>query len=102
MESVLGVTLSGASAEPIRDDILLCRLMNKLHPGMISEEVYTSTVSAFTMLPTKSLHICNQYLVECVMTMKIWQPMFILGSLLDSVVHCRKQALMNNNGSLNP
>ena len=52
MESVLGVTLSGASAEPIRDDILLCRLMNKLHPGMISEEVYTSTVTAFTMLAT--------------------------------------------------
>ena len=39
MESVLGVTLSGDTAEPIRDDILLCRLMNKLHPGMCHEEV---------------------------------------------------------------
>ena len=35
IESLLGVALSGDTAESVRDDILLCRLMNKLHPGMI-------------------------------------------------------------------
>lgn len=41
IESLLGVPLSGDTAES--DDILLCRLMNKLHPGTIHtihEEVY--------------------------------------------------------------
>ena len=41
IESLLGVPLSGDTVES--DDILLCRLMNKLHPGTIHtihEEVY--------------------------------------------------------------
>ena len=48
MESVLGVAVSGiTAAELIRDDILLCRLMNKLHPGMINhEEVCTNINTA--------------------------------------------------------
>lgn len=33
IESLLGVPLSGDTVES--DDILLCRLMNKLHPGII-------------------------------------------------------------------
>ena len=35
IESLVGVALSGDTAESVRDDILLCRLMNKLHPGII-------------------------------------------------------------------
>ena len=59
MESVVGVALSGDSAESIRDDILLCQLMNKLHPGMIHVEVWTDTASV-TSWP-QSL-VCPTYL----------------------------------------
>ena len=35
IESLVGVALSGDTAKSVRDDILLCKLMIKLHPGII-------------------------------------------------------------------
>ena len=61
MESVLGVTLSGNTAEVIRDDIFLCQLVNKLHPGMIQyvhEEVQTDTVTASNTSWSQTLLAC--------------------------------------------
>ena len=61
MESVLGVALSGNTTEVIRDDILLCRLMNKLHPGMIQyihEEVRTDTIAASNTSWLQTLIAC--------------------------------------------
>lgn len=67
MESVVGVALSGDSAESIRDDILLCQLMNKLHPGTIHVEVRTDTASV-TSWPQSlvCLHICNNALSKTI------------------------------------
>ena len=36
IEHLLGVALSEDAAKPINDDVLLCNLINKLHPGMIA------------------------------------------------------------------
>ena len=62
------MTLSGNTAEVIRDDILLCQLMNKLHPGMIHVEVRTDTASV-TSWPQSlvCLHnICNNALSKTI------------------------------------
>ena len=47
IESLLDVVPSRNTEEAVRVDILLCQLMNKLHPGMIQYihvEVYMQTV----------------------------------------------------------